>query len=163
MSVKTMLPILGAGAAVALLGLAAARRHSLSRGTRSAERRGSGVHPRAALAGGGTEPGFAPVPLTREFWDAAPESYSFMEEHSRLEAYDSLDTEDLSAEWLARATEAPAQGAPSALDDIDDPAEIAADSLSMISDASRRAAQYDPDEPEPSSDYDLEPRSIPRA
>jgi hypothetical protein len=85
------------------------------------------------------------APLTSEFWDAAPESYSIAEEPMRaiapgtFEAYDAIDTEDLSSEWLSRATEAPfGDGG-----DADDPAEIPADSLSMISDASRHAAAHD--------------------
>jgi hypothetical protein len=168
MSVKKMLSVLGVGSAVALLGLAVARRHS-SRVTRSGEPRlGSGVHPRGALADGGADLAVAPVLLTSEFWDAAPESYSLMEEQSlppaSLEPYDSLDTEDLTAEWLARATQAPAIDDLSAFDDLNDPAEIPADSLSMISDASRRAAAFDlDDEPEPRSDYDPSGHDTPKS
>ena len=152
MSVKSMLPILGVGSAFAILGLAASRRRSNGQSslpasppsTRSGERSlTSGVHPRVVL----DEVDAAPAaPLTSEFWDAAPESYSLAEESIRavpgtFEAYDAIDTEDLSAEWLTRATEAPYRDDPSGMD-TDDPAEIAADSLSMISDASRHAAVY---------------------
>jgi hypothetical protein len=127
----------------------------------------SGVHPRVALD---DIDGQAPVGLDNEFWDAAPESYSFMEQAAESlspmttparagapaeETYDAIDTEDLTGEWLARATEAPA----SRDDDVDDPAEIPVDSMSMISDASRRAAGYEIDEPEPNSDYEPARRS----
>jgi hypothetical protein len=158
MSVKSLLPIFGVGSAVALLGLAAARRHSNQRAARLSEQRlGSGVHPRVILDDEGPfDPAFAAAPLTSEFWDAEPVSYP-LSEHSAgasLDADDSLDSEDLTAEWLARATQAPAIDDPSDADYVDDPAEIAADSLSMISDASRRAAAFEPDEPEPSSEYE---------
>jgi hypothetical protein len=91
----------------------------------------------------------AAPPLTSEFWDAAPESYSLAEDSMRpapgtFEAYDAVDTEDLSAEWLSRATEAPPVDGWNA-SDADDPAEIPADSLSMISDASRHAAGFEYD------------------
>jgi hypothetical protein len=57
------------------------------------------------------------------------------------DAYDSFDLEDASATWLARATQSPDPNGPS---DVDDPAEIAADSMSMVSEASRLAAGADP-------------------
>ena len=149
MSVKTMLPILGVGSAFAILGLAASRRRSSGSllasapSARSSERSlSSGVHPRVVL----DEEASPAAPLTSEFWDAAPESYSLSDESVRtapgtFEAYDAIDTEDLSAEWLSRATEAP-PGDDWTGADADDPAEIPADSLSMISDASRHAAAY---------------------
>lgn len=168
MSVKSLLPILGVGSAVALLGLAAARRQRNHNGnplgTRG-RRLESGVHPRVALD---DVDGEEPVALGSEFWDAAPESYSFMEQapesfspmHTPAragspaeETYDAIDTEDLTGAWLARATEAPAGGD----DEIDDPAEIPVDSMSMISDASRRAAGYQIDELEPTSEHESPP------
>jgi hypothetical protein len=163
MFVKKVLPVLGVGSALALLGLAAVRRqrshNDAALGARE-RRMTSGVHPRVALD---DVDGEAPVDLESELWDAAPESYSFEERaaksFSRLtpparagapseETYDALATEDLTDEWLARATEAPATRD----DDVDDPAEIPVDSVSMISDASRRAAGYPIDELEPTSD-----------
>lgn len=149
MSVKTMLPILGVGSAVALLGLAASRRRSHGSlpasppSERSERSLSSGVHPRVVLDEDASAPA---APLTSEFWDAAPESYSLADESVRtapgtFEAYDAIDTEDLSAEWLSRATEA-RSGDDGTAADADDPAEIPADSLSMISDASRHAAAY---------------------
>jgi hypothetical protein len=157
MSVKTMLPLLGVGSAFAILGLAAARRRSNNSVRAAAPSAGaderslsSGVHPRVMLDDDADDANPA-APLTSEFWDAAPESYSLAEESMRaspgtFEAYDAIDTEDLSAEWLSRATEAPLVEDWSG--DADDPAEIPADSLSMISDASRHAAafEYDGDE-----------------
>jgi hypothetical protein len=59
--------------------------------------------------------------------------------HLVQEGYDSVDTDDLRAEWLTRATEAPTFHS---FGDVDDPAEIAADSMSMISEASRNAAAF---------------------
>jgi hypothetical protein len=174
MSVKTLLPIVGLGSAFAIIGLATARRKSHERVAEDATRQrrfASGVHPRVALdadvrdddrnADDESDAAFARVPLTSEFWDAPPDSYSLAEQPSRPggsleEAYDTVDTEDLSAEWLARATEAPAIDGASV--DADDPAEIPADSLSMISDASRRAAAFEPDDFEPPSET-LVPRS----
>jgi hypothetical protein len=162
MSAKTILPILGVGSAFAILGLAAARRKHGERIAREGvrERRlESGTHPRVALDGDADDVAFTPAPLTSEFWDAAPESSAILEQSSRpgasLDSYDAIDTEDLSAEWLARATEAPALADEPGSDDADDPAEIPADSLSMISDASRRAAAFDDDDEDPSSGYEL--------
>jgi hypothetical protein len=89
----------------------------------------------------------APHGLPQGFWDAAPESTA--EEPLSLPSRyvrerESNDRDDLSADWLARATEAPI--VEDAYDD-DDPAEIPADSLSMISEASRyAAAQADDDD-----------------
>jgi hypothetical protein len=149
MSVKTMLPLLGVGSAFAILGLCAARRparRALDGGALEprARRMQSGVHPRVNLdeAAGAELAAFAPE-LTSDFWDATPDSHSLPDSYGRppseREAYDALDPEDLSAEWLTRATEAPA-GSGLGDFDLDDPAEIPADSISMISDASRHAA-----------------------
>jgi hypothetical protein len=171
MSVKTLLPIVGVGSAFAIIGLATARRRSNERVARDGVREprlASGVHPRVALDAdvrdgdreGEGDAAFAGVPLTREFWDAAPDSYSLTEEPSRpavpLEAYDTVDTEDLTAEWLTRATQAP--GLRDTFDEADDPAEIPADSQSMISAASRHAATFEPDDVEPESDVDVPSR-----
>jgi len=149
MSVKTMLPILGVGSAAVALGLAAARRRSsrldpLPAGA-SRRDRPSGIHPRRDEAENEL---LAPVVLGSEFWDAAPESEALLEleEQPRpapAEAYDAIDIEDLSAEWLSRATEAPATDETLLGFDADDPAEVPADSLSMISQASRSAAAFD--------------------
>ena len=156
MSVKTILPILGVGSAFAILGLAAARRqahHLHADGASSPDRHRSGVHPHVALddIDDAELEAMAPA-LTSDFWDAAPDSYSLLETHSRPanehdDSYDALDTEDLTAEWLTRATEAPA-GFDQALLDADDPAEIPADSIAMtmVSEASRHAAAHDPEE-----------------
>jgi hypothetical protein len=163
MSVKTMLPILGVGSAVALLGLAAARRqakHTRESSLPALEpRMQSGVHPSIAL-GEGDELEGSPA-LTSDFWDASPESYSLVDSQGRppseVEAYDSLDPEDLSSEWLARATEAPPDTEFGA-SDLNDPAEIPADSISMISDASRHAAALDLAELDEDSDDEVASR-----
>lgn len=153
MSVKTMLPLIGVGSAVAILGLCAARRPARSALDSGLERRDrrmtSGVHPRVNLDDGSDAELAAVAPeLTADFWDTSPESYALPESYGRppgeVEAYDALDPEDLSAEWLTRATEAPPGGAHASFD-LDDPAEIPADSISMISDASRHAAGLDLD------------------
>lgn len=85
-----------------------------------------------------------PLSLPREFWDAAPESELYADDTApgslapeREARY--RDGDGFTADWLARATQAPALD-DEAREDADDPAEIAADSLSMISDASRYAA-----------------------
>jgi hypothetical protein len=163
MSVKTMLPLLGVGSAFAILGLCAARRparSALGRGLEPREQRmQSGVHPRVSLDDADAAELAALAPeLTSDFWDASPDSSLLPDSYGRppseIEAYDALDPEDLSAEWLTRATEAPARSGLGELD-LDDPAEIAADSMSMISDASRHAAALDLDdldEPDEASD-----------
>jgi hypothetical protein len=148
MSLKTMLPFLGVGSAFAILGLCAARRPARraidNAPARREHRMQSGVHPRVSLAAAGDEELAALAPeLTSDFWDPSPESFAVADSLSRpaseREAYDALDPEDLSAEWLTRATEAPPT--PEAgLFDLDDPAEIPADSMSMVSEASRHAA-----------------------
>ena len=160
MSVKTVLPILGVGSAFAIYGLARARRRS-SETDAIAPRpptRPSGVHERVGPASD-VELEFEPLALGSEFWDAAPES-ELAEDATRpsvsSESYDTIDIEDLSAEWLTRATEAPSAEASGDILDLDDPAEIAADSMSMISDASRRAATQDLDDLEELGDEEGE-------
>ena len=91
--------------------------------------------------------------LPLAFWDPGPDSEerdgpgSFAAREELAEGDDGVDAEEIAdayavrAEWLARATEAPPAWNPDGDDrPDDDPAEIAADSTSMISDASRLAA-----------------------
>jgi hypothetical protein len=161
MSVKTMLPILGVGSAALAIGLAV-RRNSSHRAAPSPldpitrRDRPSGIQSRLDIE---DDELAAAVPLTSEFWDAAPEAAP--ESEALLEtlrpaalpgSYDSIDTEDLTAEWLARATQAPGRGEVSGGYDLDDPAEIPADSMSMISQASRNAAAFDGSEHEDDED-----------
>jgi hypothetical protein len=166
MSVKNMLPIIGVGSAFAILGLAASRRSSVSpeRATKLPGRNlQSGVHPRVdpSLFDAGAELEGMPVPLTSEFWDAAPESYAVDSQtvqddparHGVSPEGFETDRDGLTAEWLARATQAPAWDDVEGADD-DDPAEIAADSLSMISDASRHAASFELDDLDEDTDED---------
>jgi len=145
MSVKNMLPIIGVGSAAALIGLVASRRAaSRADASSTSKQRPSGIVARrsghAASSHALPELPDAPHGLPSGFWDAAPESTGDVAESRPpryvLERDESSDRDDLSADWLARATQAPL----AADDESDDPAEIAADSLSMISDASRRAA-----------------------
>jgi hypothetical protein len=163
MSVKNMLPIIGVGSAFAILGLAAARRQSASseRAPAGPGKLQSGVfarveptHPAASSDLDGV-----PVPLTSEFWDAAPESYAV--DSQTVQDYppcpgvsgagDETDMDGLTEEWLARATQAPAWDDANAAD-FNDPAEIPADSLSMISEASRHAAGFGLDDSGPESE-----------
>lgn len=153
MSVNKMLPIIGVGSAAALIGLVASRR-AASQGAASStsKQRPSGI---VVRGGADAEANATPseLPATPQdlplgFWDAAPEStlddpLSQPARHVN-ERDDSSDRDSLSAEWLARATEAPF--VESMDDDVDDPAEIPADSLSMISDASRYAAAQPDDD-----------------
>jgi hypothetical protein len=147
MSVKKMLPIIGVGSAAALIGLVASRRAASQGAASSTSRqRPSGIMVRRS-DGAETSEALQDLPdtphgLPHGFWDAAPESTaeeppSLPSRHMR-ERDESSDRDSLSAEWLARATQAP-RGSDTD-DDADDPAEIPADSLSMISDASRYAA-----------------------
>ena len=171
MAVKKMLPIIGVGSAAALIGLVASRRFASPRtaspGLGSRQRpSGIRVRPQGELPPSDELPA-APQELPPEFWDAAPESASREEEmapsafaHEPYESsdrmapsafarepYESSDRDDLTAEWLARATQAPGlDDTPG--EDPDDPAEIPADSLSMISDASRYAAAQPDDDAE---------------
>lgn len=137
-----------AGATLALFGIAALRR---SRSTRSALLAQAGRRRRATIPRPRrTELVELPqrVVLPLAFWDAAAE-LDTEDDLPRAahalgvadEAFDSMDIEDASATWLARATQS-ATGQTS--DEVDDPAEIAADSMSMVSEASRLAAAADP-------------------
>ena len=104
--------------------------------------------------------------LTQDFWDVPPDSVAsarsegprphapYDVEADVLEGYDSLDAEDSTARWLARATESASDEDRGRDFVLDDPAEVPADSMSMISDASRRAATFDLTEAEPPSDYE---------
>lgn len=148
MSVKTVLPILGVGSAFAIYGLTRARRRSPGADSVAPPARPSGIHERVGHASD-ADLSVEPVALGSEFWDAAPES-ELAEDATRpsvsSESYDSIDTDDLTAEWLTRATEAPAAGVDAEGFSVDDPAEIPVDSVSMISDASRHAARTNLDD-----------------
>ena len=152
MSVKNMLPIIGVGSAAALIGLVASRRSASNGAANSTSRqRPSGITVRHGGSSDALEELPAPNGLPQGFWDAAPESTPYVDDRapyadesvsSRLvrEREESSDRDDLTAEWLARATQASSSLDDAAEGDADDPAEIPADSLSMISDASRYAA-----------------------
>lgn len=147
-SLKTlMLPLLAAGAALFVIGFVAARREapaprvsyigkldpkndvSRARGV-EAQEKASESRPRRPV-----------LPIA--FWDvteldgeeprpASSQSYAAME-----------DSDDASgARWLARATQS--SDGDDDLEARDDPAEVAADSMSMISEASRAAAGGEP-------------------
>jgi hypothetical protein len=145
----TLISFSAAAAALALFGIGALRR---SRSTRSRPvpapargRRAAKLRPRHTDL---VELPPRHVVLPLAFWDAAAELDT--EDDLPLaahalgaadEGYDSMDLEDASTTWLARATQS-GMGQGSA--EIDDPAEIAADSMSMVSEASRLAAGADP-------------------
>jgi hypothetical protein len=148
----TLISVLAAVGTAALVGAAALRR------ARSARHKAA----LALMRGRGRQRFPRPVPtefaelpprhvvLPLAFWDAAAEldTEDDLPRASHAlgtsdEAYDSMAIEDASATWLARATQsltAPTSG------EVDDPAEIAADSISMVSEASRHAARPDPSE-----------------
>lgn len=145
----TLISLSAAGAAtLALVGIAALRR---SRSARSrpflpATRGRRPVVPRPRRTDlVELQPHHVVLPLA--FWDAAAELDTEDDlpraEHAlgADEGYDSMDLEDASATWLARATQS---GSGHASTELDDPAEIAADSMSMVSEASRLAAGADP-------------------
>lgn len=145
---RIVLAGLAAGGLLAAIALANSRRER-SRERELALRSPSAVEPwlepTAARASTGERSEVAPgdIVLPLAFWDAAaeldPEDELPLASHAlglSEEPYDSIALEDASATWLSRATQAPAP--PGA--DIDDPAEIAADSMSMVSEASRNAA-----------------------
>jgi hypothetical protein len=173
MSVKTLLPIVAAGSALAIFGVARARRksHPPNGSESSIVRRNSHIQALSPREEDGDSSTFAHVPLTRDFWDGtsaaepAPDSVPVLSARPKMssEAYDALDTEDLSLEWLARATQAPRFAEAGEADDADDPAEIPADSLSMVSDASRRAAgaPSDAEDSEPLSGYEPDSAPVP--
>lgn len=153
MSIKTILiSAFAASAAVAVVGLVSGRRDVLSREP-SPRGRPLAATKRTRLAE--LPPRHMVLPIA--FWDAAADEESEDElprdgSHalgSPEEPYDSIAPEDASVTWLARATQTHAAGT----EEIDDPAEIAADSMSMISEASRSAADVDP------SGFDDEPSS----
>ena len=144
----TLISLSAAGATLAIVGIAALRR---SRSMRSRPlptargRRAAVPRPRRAELVE-LQPHHVVLPLA--FWDAAAELDT--EDELPLAAhalgaaddgYDSMDLEDASATWLARATQS---GTGQGSIEIDDPAEIAADSMSMVSEASRLAAGADP-------------------
>ena len=153
MSVKNMLPIIGVGSAAALIGLVASRR-AASQGAASStsKQRPSGIMERrsghAASSDSPSDLPAAPHDLPQGFWDAAPESTAedppSLPSRYMRERIEPSDRDSLSAEWLARATEAPL--VEDMDEDADDPAEIPADSLSMISEASRYAAAHADDD-----------------
>src|SRR5262245_24985380 len=125
----TLISVTAAGATLALVSIAVLRRGarsrpSLAEGTR--RRRASVPRPRRS---GLVELPPRHVVLPLAFWDAAAE----LDTEDDLppaahalgtadEAYDSIDLEDASATWLARATQSPRAGSSSS--EIDDPAEI---------------------------------------
>lgn len=144
-----VIPIVAAGVAVAMFKLVSLRRAPSPQLSHAARPRVSAPHhaersteERLASAAGVLEgPGSTTV-LPIAFWDAASEQLEDDEAPrtprmtSLSASYDSLDPEDLGIEYLSRATEAfevQREG-------VDDPAEVAADSMSMIGEATRFAA-----------------------
>lgn len=149
MSMKTtLISVVAAAGTVALLGAAVHRARSVKRRglltPAGGARRRFPRPARTELAD--LQPHHMVLPLA--FWDAAAE----LDTEDDLprpahalgtadDAYDSIDIEDASATWLARATQSSTSLSEA---EVDDPAEIAADSISMVSEASRLAAGADP-------------------
>jgi hypothetical protein len=171
MSVKVIaLPILAAGVVVAVFSLVLGRRESPHQRP-SVERMKTEDKPvgRQVAAKFRSRPQQDDVPrevvLPLAFWDAALEleaeddtERTTLPADSR-EAFDTdqlLDTDELGAQWLSRATRS--DDAPG-LDDTNDPAEIPADSGSMISEASRSAASADTAEAEEDSERGVQSSS----
>jgi hypothetical protein len=156
MSLKVIaIPIVAAGVALAMFKLVSLRRAPAHaprpRVSAPQQARDTADGHVASTAGVPSEgPGSTTV-LPIAFWDAATEQLqddeatatSRTEKRSR-DTYDSIAPEDLGVEWLSRATEAfdMRDGAE------DDPAEVAADSLSMIGEATRFAAASPSESPE---------------
>jgi hypothetical protein len=140
------IPLLAAGAAIAVFSLVAAGRREAP----AARVTYGGKHDaknKLTLATDVDQPPKAAESRPRRpvlpiaFWDIAELD---ADEHrpASSESYAMDDSDDSSgARWLARATQSPDGDE---FDDLDDPAEIAADSMSMISEASRAAAGLDP-------------------
>lgn len=153
LSLKTLtIPLLAAGAAIAVFGLVAGRRDApVARVTH-----GGKLDPKSkatlartveAKEKADSRPRRPVLPIA--FWDIA-ELDADDQRPASSEGYAATDSDDSSgARWLARATQSPDGDE---FDDIDDPAEVAADSMSMISEASRAAAGLDPSELDESSD-----------
>lgn len=186
MPIKTaVIPILGAGAALAIIGFVAARRELpkqrlFARASKAVkalkavkadsgnelDRLRATAHasrgPTLARGWSSTAEPHHDTVLPIAFWDAAAELDAHDEAHRRAslsesrDAYDTLDADELSAEWLSRATQSPAGDE---FYDLDDPAEIAADSMSMISEASRSAASQEQDLTDSEKDLDDDDRA----
>lgn len=156
MTVKNLLPIIGVGSAAALVGLVASRR-SVARNANAdhgtgARARPSGIVARSGGALDAEQSAGAPL-VPEEFWNAPEPSSRFDEAafaNTPSVALIEEDGDDLGADWLARATAT--DDAALYTDGDDDPAEVAADSLSMISDASRYAATSPSDDADPNSE-----------
>jgi hypothetical protein len=159
MSVKVIaLPVLAAGVAVAVFSFVLGRRespnHRPSVDRMKTEEKRAWRQPTPRRGPSTFEPqqrgALRETVLPLAFWDAALELQADDETERALlpadsrEAFDTdqlLDTDDLGAQWVARATRSD-----DVLDDLNDPAEIPADSVSMISEASRSAASADREE-----------------
>lgn len=143
-----MLSLLGVGAAIATLGLVVGRRDAA--GARGAPAK---LEPRlkVALAGAAASSCTSPRMMPRRsaspmaLWDiTALAGEGDVRRPATSTLYGGVERDDSSgARWLARATQA-AGGEEFDEVDADDPAEIAADSVSMISQASRAAAAREP-------------------
>jgi hypothetical protein len=144
------IPIVAAGVALAMVKLASLRRAPHLTPAHAPRPRVSAAHGAPDTSDGrlastpgvlSQGPGSTTV-LPIAFWDAASEQIEDDEApitprvKDARDTYDSIAPEDLGVEWLSRATEAFDVGEGSE----DDPAEIAADSRSMISEATRFAA-----------------------
>lgn len=159
MSLKVIaIPIVAAGVALTMFKLVSLRRAPSPSPAHSSRPRASAplaahdtADARLTSAAGVLSHGPASTSvLPIAFWDAAGDQLE--DEQAPVtprmkltrDTYDSIAPEDLGVEWLSRATEAfdVRDGAE------DDPAEVAADSMSMISEATRFAAASPSDAPD---------------
>jgi hypothetical protein len=147
------IPLLATGAAIAVFGLVAGRREARAGRARSGGKLATNKGATLARAvdarvkAAESRPRRPVLPVA--FWDVA-ELDGDEQRPASSASYPMMDSEDSSgARWLARATQSPDGDE---FDDLDDPAEVAADSMSMISEASRAAARLDPSDPEESSE-----------
>jgi hypothetical protein len=153
-----VVPLVAAGVALAMFKLVSLRRAPNASLSHAARPRVSAPHEalgraedRLTSAAGVLSQGPASTSvLPIAFWDAASEQLDADEviREPRMttvarETYDSIAPEDLGVEWLSRATEAFDVHTES----DDESAEVQADSLSMIGEATRFAARSPSDEP----------------
>lgn len=144
-SLETLtISLLAAGAAVATFSLVAGRREALAGrpvpGSKLVLGSKSVSSGKDQPNGSASSVSHRPV-LPIAFWDAA--ELDGDDHPASSVGHDVLESDAWSGgRWLARVTQAAdADG----FDDLDDPAEIAADSVSMISQASRAAALREPE------------------
>jgi hypothetical protein len=149
------IPLLAAGAAIAVFSLVVAGRREapaarVTYGGKLDAKNKATLSRAVEMQGKAAESRPRRPVLPIAFWDIAELDVDEQRPASS-ESY-AVDNDDSSgARWLARATQSPDGDE---FDDLDDPAEVAADSMSMISEASRAAAGLDPSDVDEASEED---------